>query len=131
MSERVLALDFGEVHCGVAVSDPTGTVAKPLGALSRPNTNKGLHRINSLARSLKVKRIIVGLPISLSGDDSAQTQATRAFAERLRESTTIPIELFDERFTTKLARQAGSQQTSEHSRAAAILLEHWLTIHQG
>ena len=67
----------------------------------------------------------MGLPLSLSGGDSAQTTETRAWAERLRGLVDVPVEMLDERFTTKLAAQAGGS-TSEDSRAAAVLLEDWL-----
>ena len=122
---RVLALDYGEARCGVAVSDPTGTLATPLDPILRPGTRKGIRRIVTLAEELDVKTIVVGLPLSLSGGDSAQTAETRAWAERLSGLVSVPVELLDERFTTKLAAQAGGT-TSEDSRAAAVLLEDWL-----
>ncbi len=122
---RVLGLDYGEARCGVAVSDPTRTLATPLDPILRPGTRKGIRRIVTLAEELDVKTIVVGLPLSLSGRDSAQTAETRAWAERLTGLVNVPVELLDERFTTKLAAQAGGT-TSEDSRAAAVLLEDWL-----
>ena len=122
---RVLALDYGEARCGVAVSDPTRTLATPLEPILRPGTRKGIRRIVTLADELGVETIVVGLPLSLSGRDSAQTAETRAFAERLSGLVSVPVELLDERFTTKLAAQAGGS-SSEDSRAAAVLLEDWL-----
>jgi putative holliday junction resolvase len=124
---RVLALDFGTARCGCALSDPTGTLATPLGALPEPATESGLERIRSLVRERGVERVVVGLPLSLSGADSEQTAATRAFAEALREQVSpVPVELYDERLTTRLAeRTPGS--ADEDSRAAAHLLEGWLT----
>jgi putative Holliday junction resolvase len=77
-----------------------------------------------------VERVVVGLPLSLRGDDTAQTRETRAFAERLslRLGEGVPVEMADERFTTRLARRTpGSRETSEDSRAAAHLLEGWLS----
>jgi putative Holliday junction resolvase len=71
--------------------------------------------------------VVVGLPISLSGGDSAQTRETRAFAERLQAAVQVPVELYDERFTSSLAQQAGGT-TSLDSRAAAILLDEWLNV---
>jgi putative Holliday junction resolvase len=122
---RVLALDYGAARCGTAVSDPTGTLATPLEPVLRPGTRKGIQRIAALARELGAERVVVGLPLSLSGGDSAQTAETRAFAERLARVLEIPVELYDERFTTRIAaRSPGS--AAEDSRAAAVLLESWL-----
>ena len=124
---RVLALDHGEARCGCAVSDPSGTLATPLAAIERPETRKGLARIAALAEELEAERVLVGLPLSLSGADSAQTAETRAFAERLQRALQIPVELYDERFTTRLASHAGGSASLD-SRAAAILLDEWLTV---
>jgi putative holliday junction resolvase len=124
---RVLALDYGSARCGCAVSDPTGTLATPIEPILRPDTRKGLARIGDLARELGAERVVVGLPLSLSGADSAQTAETRAFAARLAGRLTVPVELHDERFTTLLAsRDPGDPVASEDSRAAAHLLEGWL-----
>jgi putative Holliday junction resolvase len=124
---RVLALDYGSARCGCAVSDPTGTLATPIEPILRPGTRKGLARIVDLARELGAERVVVGLPLSLSGADSAQTAETRAFAARLADRLTIPVELHDERFTTLMAsRDPGNPVASEDSRAAAHLLEGWL-----
>jgi putative pre-16S rRNA nuclease len=126
---RVLALDYGSARCGVAVSDPTGVLATPLEPVLRPATRKGLDRLAFVVRSTGAERIVVGLPLSLSGDDTAQTAETRAFASRLEERLRgrVPVELYDERFTTRIAARAGRDaRTSEDSRAAAVLLEDWL-----
>jgi putative holliday junction resolvase len=124
---RVLALDYGSARCGCAVSDPTGTLATPVEPILRPGTRKGLARIGDLVRELGAERVVVGLPLSLSGADSAQTAETRAFAAQLAGRLTVPVELYDERFTTLLAsRDPGDPVASEDSRAAAHLLEGWL-----
>lgn len=125
MSGRVLALDYGAARCGCAVSDPTRTLATPLPPVLRPGTRKGIRRVVALAQELSVETIVVGLPLSLSGADSAQTTETRAWADRLRGLVEVEVELLDERFTTKLAARAGGS-ASEDSRAAAVLLEDWL-----
>jgi putative Holliday junction resolvase len=124
---RVVALDYGSARCGVAVSDPTGTLASPLEPVVRPGTKVGLRQIAALAAELGAERIVVGLPVSLSGGDSAQTREARQFADRLRAVTRIPIELYDERFTTSLAQQAGGEASLD-SRAAAVLLDEWLNV---
>lgn len=124
---RVLALDYGAARCGVAVSDPTGTLATPLEPVLRPGTKKGFGRVVALVAELQAEHVVVGLPLSLSGRDSAQTIETRAFAARLAAAVTVPVELYDERFTTSLAAQAGGS-TSLDSRAAAVLLDEWLNL---
>jgi putative holliday junction resolvase len=122
---RVVALDYGSARCGVAVSDPTGTLATPLEPVLRPNTRKGFNRVLEAIRAHWPETVVVGLPLSLSGRDSAQTREARAFAERLDHALDVPVALYDERFTTALAQQrAGS--AAEDSRAAAVLLEDWL-----
>jgi putative Holliday junction resolvase len=134
---RVLALDYGEARCGCALSDPTGTLATPLPAIERPGTRRGLARIVSLVEEREVERIVVGLPVGLSGDDTEQTAETREFAARLGERVNVPVELYDERFTTRIAqrrelggrergRRGGLALADEDSRAAAVLLEGWL-----
>ena len=123
--KRVLALDYGSARCGVAVSDPTGTLATPLEPVVRPNTRKGFNRLLAAIRTQAAATVVVGLPLSLSGGDSAQTAEAREFAARLDAVLDVPVELYDERFTTAVAQQrAGS--AAEDSRAAAVLLEDWL-----
>jgi len=124
---RVIALDYGSARCGVAVSDPSGTLATPLEPVLRPGTKKGLARVAALARELGAERVVVGLPVSLRGGDSAQTRETRSFADRLQVVVDVPVELYDERFTTALAEQAGGEAALD-SRAAAVLLDEWLHV---
>jgi putative holliday junction resolvase len=125
---RVVALDHGAARCGVAVSDPSGTLATPLEAIERPDTRRGLTRVVAVVEECGAERVVVGLPVSLSGADSDQTRAVRAFAERLAARVAVPVDLYDERFTTRIAERSGPEQprTSEDSRAAAVLLEDYL-----
>ena len=125
---RVLALDFGSARCGCAVSDPTGVLASPIEPVLRPATRRGRARLCELVQQLGVERVVVGLPVSLSGRDSDQTRECRAFAQALAERLPVPVELYDERFTTRLAARTGGT-ASEDSRAAAHLLEGWLAAH--
>jgi putative holliday junction resolvase len=124
---RVLALDYGSARCGVAVSDPTGTLASPREPVLRPGSKRGFQQIVSLVTELQAEHVVVGLPLSLSGGDSAQTTETRAFAAKLAAAVDVGVELYDERFTTSLAAQAGGT-TSLDSRAAAVLLDEWLHL---
>jgi putative Holliday junction resolvase len=125
---RVLALDYGSARTGVAVSDPTGVLATPLDVVTKANTRKGIDRLATIVRETGAERVVVGLPLSLSGGDSAQTREARAFADRLaaRLGEGVPVELYDERFTTRLAQRSGGTGAAEDSRAAAVLLEEWL-----
>ncbi len=122
---RVLALDYGSARCGCAVSDPTGVVATPLDAIAVPASRRGIGRLRALVAELGVERVVVGLPVSLSGADSAQTVQTRDFAAALERALPVPVELYDERFTTRLAQRCGGR-AGEDSRAAAHLLQDWL-----
>jgi putative Holliday junction resolvase len=128
--QRVLALDYGSARCGCAVSDPTGILASPIEPVLRPATKAGLRQLAELVSSLGVSRVVVGLPLSMSGRDSAQTEETRAFAQRLERALPVPVELYDERLTTALATRMGGS-ASEDSRAAAWLLESWLAANFG
>jgi putative Holliday junction resolvase len=125
----VLALDYGSARCGCAVSDPTGTIATPIPAVPRPASRRGLQLLAHVVHEREAERVVVGLPLSLRGEDTAQTRETRAFAERLSRhlGPQIPVELHDERFTTRIAqRTEGPRAESEDSRAAAHLLDSWL-----
>ena len=123
---KVLALDYGSARTGVAVSDPTGTVARPLEVVREAATEAGLARLVELAREENVERIIVGLPITLRGEHGAQAEETGRFVELLRAATDLPVESFDERFTTKLA-DASDATAEQDSVAAAHLLTSYLT----
>jgi putative transcription antitermination factor YqgF len=126
---RVLALDFGSARCGCALSDPTGTIVTPIDTIERPASRRGITQLRELIRERAVDRVVVGLPLSLSGADTEQTRETRAFAERLSKylGESVPVEMHDERFTTRMAqRMEGTFTASEDSRAAAHILESWL-----
>ena len=122
---RILALDFGEARCGCAISDPTGTLATPVGAVERPGSRRGLATIAALARDRQVDRVVVGLPLTLAGEEGEQARATREFAARLGELLSVPLELHDERLTTRQAERTGGGSDAD-SRAAAHLLEAYL-----
>jgi putative Holliday junction resolvase len=127
---KVLALDYGSARTGVAVSDPTGTVARPVGVVERAATEAGLARLAELVRAEDPERIVVGLPLTLRGEHGAQARETELFVEALRGAVDVPVESFDERFTTTLAGQTPSS-SSEDARAAAHLLTTYLTWRSG
>jgi putative Holliday junction resolvase len=129
---KVLALDYGSARTGVAVSDPTGTVARPLAVVERAATEDGIARLVELAREEEVERSVVGLPGTLRGEDGAGAEDTVRFVELLRAAVGLPVESFDERFTTKLARQtrrgrAEGPPVGQDAVAAAHLLSSYLT----
>jgi putative holliday junction resolvase len=122
---RILALDHGSARCGCAISDPSGTLATPLPAVERPDTRKGLAALARLVGEKGAERIIVGLPLTLAGDEGQQAELARRFAERLDRRVSVPVELHDERMTTRLAERTGGEGDAD-SRAAAHLLESYL-----
>ena len=122
---KVVALDFGSARTGVAVSDPTGTLARPLCVVERAATDAGLARLAALVREEEAERVVVGLPLTLRGEHGAQAQETERFVEALRARLDVPVESFDERFTTTLASRGGD--APEDARAAAHLLQSYLT----
>ncbi len=121
----MLALDYGSARCGCAISDPTGVLATPIEPVLAPGSKLGRACLRELVAERDVQRVVVGLPLTLAGTDSAQTRETRAFAQSLQSVLPVAVELYDERLTTRLATRTGGE-ASEDSRAAAHLLEGWL-----
>ena len=122
---RVLALDHGSARCGCAISDPSGTLATPLPAVARPDTRRGLGELARLVEERGAERVVVGLPVTLRGEEGEQAAEARAFAQRLERRLGVPVELHDERLTTRLAERTGGSGDAD-SRAAAHLLEGYL-----
>jgi putative holliday junction resolvase len=120
---KVLALDYGRARTGVAVSDPTGTIARPVGVVAGGN----IARIVELIREHEVERVVVGLPLTLRGEVGEQARETQAFIDNLASASGIEVVPFDERFTTDLAEQMASASAEEDARAAAHLLSSYLT----
>jgi putative Holliday junction resolvase len=123
---KVLALDYGRARTGVAVSDPTGTIARPLCVVERAGSGDGLARVAELIGEHEVERVVVGLPLTLRGERGEQAQEAERFVDALNDVTNVPVVTFDERFTTDLAEQ-GPAVTPEDARAAAHLLSSYLT----
>lgn len=122
---KVLALDYGSARTGVAVSDETGTIARPVGVVERAGTKVGLARVAELVREEEAERVVVGLPLTLRGGRGPQAKETERFVEALRPLLEVPVETFDERFTTALAQRTGGR-ADENAAAAAHLLTGWL-----
>ena len=127
---RVLALDHGEARCGCAVSDPSGTLATPLQVVERPDTRKGLGRVAKVAEAVGADLVLVGLPLTLAGGQGMQADAAREFADRVALRVGVPVEMYDERLTTRMAEAAGGSAPAD-SRAAAHLLESYLAARAG
>lgn len=127
---KVMALDFGSARTGVAVSDPTGVIARPLCVVERAATDAGLAELARLVHDEEPEQVVVGHPITLQGQRGDQARETERFADSLRAIVDIPVLLFDERFTTDLAQQTPSE-TSLDARAAAHLLSSYLVWSSG
>jgi putative Holliday junction resolvase len=122
---KVMALDYGSARTGVAVSDPTGVIARPLCIVERAGTEAGLQRLAELAREQAAEQVVVGHPLTMRGERGEQARATERFADALRAVLDVPVVLFDERFTTDLAQQNPSGASLD-ARAAAHLLSSYL-----
>jgi putative Holliday junction resolvase len=116
---KVLALDYGAARTGVAVSDATGTIARPLGVVERAASRAGLARLRELVEAEEAEKVVVGLPLTLRGERGAQALETERFVEAVRRAVAVPVETFDERFTSVLAG-------GDDARAAAHLLSGYL-----
>jgi putative Holliday junction resolvase len=123
---KVLALDYGRARTGVAVSDPTGTIARPVGMVERAGTEKGLAELVELIRRHDADQVVVGLPLTLRGTRGEQAQETEVFIEALAAAAGVPVVSFDERFTTNLAENMADATAGEDARAAAHLLTSYL-----
>ena len=130
---KLLALDHGRARTGVAVTDPTGTLARPLPAIARVDSHVGMRALVEVIAREKPERIIVGEPRLMSGDRGAQARAAAGFADRVRGRFGIPVELVDERLSTREASRRLAESGSRKrggpdldSVAACILLEAFL-----
>lgn len=124
---KVLALDYGSARTGVAVSDPTGTIARPLEVVEQASSETGLARLVAIVREQDPERIVVGLPLTLRGEHGAQAAETDRFVEALEAAVKVPVERFDERFTSTLAGPGPEAD----ARAAAHLLDGYLQWSHG
>jgi putative Holliday junction resolvase len=122
---KVLALDYGAARTGVAVSDATGTIARPVGVIVQAASDNGLAEVEALVRDHEAERVVVGMPLTLRGERGEQAVETEAFVDALRATVDVPVETYDERFTTALAARGGGD-SDEDARAAAHLLESYL-----
>ena len=122
---RIVALDYGAARTGVAVSDVTGTIARPLAVVEQAGTPAGVARLRRIVAEQEAELVVVGLPLTLRGEHGRQAAETEEFVRVLGEALDVPIETYDERFTTSLAGARGGD-APEDARAAAHLLESYL-----
>lgn len=131
---RALGLDFGHVRIGVALSDPTGTIAQALEVIPHRGFRQVLGRIEELIKEYNVDRIVVGLPLGLDGKERKETAIVRTFVAKLQSAVSVPVELADERLSTVEAekimieadiRRAQRRETRD-SVAAALVLQTYL-----
>lgn len=125
---KVVAVDYGSARTGVAASDPTGTLARPVGVVERVRTEAGMEQLVELIRGESPERVVVGVPLTLRGERGEQARETERFVAALRRVLDVPVEGFDERFTTDLAEQdPGNRNLPPDARAAAHLLTSYLS----
>ena len=120
----MLAIDYGTVRCGCAISDPSGTLVRPLHAVEPPDPEA----IADLVVAEEADKVIVGLPTTLSGEEGEQARLSREFAAELTELIEVPVETYDERLTTRMAERSAREgaRADRDSLAAAHLLESYL-----
>ncbi len=139
---RVLAVDPGERRVGLAATDESGAIAMPLRTLHRRNgegTRRTAERLAEAARELGVERIVVGLPLRLDGSEGLAARRARTLGTLLQEASGIPVEYWDERWTSVQAeaalRKAGLRRTRRRNvvdqAAATLLLQSWLAARSG
>ena len=121
---KVLALDYGAARTGVAVSDPTGTLARPVCIVEKAGTDAGLEALLRIVEREAPGLIVVGMPVTLGGRHGEQAQETDEFVDALRERVQVPVETYDERFTSVLAG-------GDDAKAAAHLLSSYLEWSSG
>jgi putative Holliday junction resolvase len=123
---KVVALDYGAARTGVAVSDATGTLARPVGVVRSAASEAGLARVAELVAEHEAALVVVGMPLTLRAEHGEQARETERFVGALRDVLAVPVETFDERFTTALAAQTPDASSPEDARAAAHLLAGYL-----
>ncbi|MEM9658215.1 MAG: Holliday junction resolvase RuvX [Planctomycetota bacterium] len=133
-SERIAGIDFGTVRIGIAMADLSVGIASPCETYVRRNQQADAGFFTSLAREERLSRFIVGLPVHLSGDESQKSREARKFGAWLQKITGLPVQFFDERFTSTEAEQklqaAGLTKKRRRARidqlAAQIMLTAYL-----
>jgi len=133
---RVMALDFGERRIGVAISDPTGTLATPHTVIRRRSKVEDFAAVARLVTELEAERVVVGLPLSLNGEIGPQARRVMRYTQALQQTLDVPVELFDERYSTvtadELLTESGrKRRVPIDAAAAAVILQDYLESQRG
>ncbi len=136
---RTLGIDYGEKRIGLALSDATGTVATPYRVIDATSRKAAIRNIVECVAELGIERIVIGLPLRMDGTQGPSAEKTLAFAEQLKPELTIPVEAWDERFSTMTAENAliegGTRRAKRKQHvdklAAQIFLQHYLDVQAG
>ena len=128
---RLLGVDPGEVRIGLAVSDPTETIAAPLAVLRHTSRRTDVEAILTLAVKHSVEAIIVGVAYDLEGQAGPQARRALRLAEALREEATVPVLTWDESGSTAAADRSGGKRAPIDARAAAVILQDYLESRHG
>ena len=131
---RILGIDYGERRMGLAVSDPMKIIAKPLKIIDRKITSDYISEILDIVEEKDVHKIVVGLPLTLKGKRSSQTEVVQDFIEKLRQTGEIPVVYIDERMSSVAAERSlqeqgiktGYEKGRVDETAAAIILQEYL-----
>jgi putative Holliday junction resolvase len=131
---RIMALDLGEATIGVAISDPLGLTAQPLGTVKRAGWRRDLQALQDLIERHEVAHIVVGLPLRMSGEEGSAALGSQTFARRLADAIDVPVSSWDERLTSVQAERilleadVSRRRRREvvHQMAAALILQSWL-----
>jgi len=131
---RILGIDYGDVHIGLALSDPLKLTAQPLGQYRLRGKAKDRAYFADLIRRQEVGEIVIGLPLRLDGSPGTRVAKTRSFASWLEKSSRLPVVLWDERLTTRQAAgimreqkiRTKARRTAEHQISAALILQAYL-----
>ena len=128
---RILAVDPGEARIGLAISDPTGSFARPLTIISHTSRTADAAAISDLAKQHQAAMILVGLPLDSEGREGPQARRSLRLVEALRAVTSLPVETWDESGTTQLALEGSKGASLVDARAAAFLLQDYLEAKTG
>ena len=132
--KRILGLDHGDRRIGLALSDPMQIIAKPFKTIDLKNIENLFVVLNDIIIEYNVEVIIVGYPVSLKNESSIQTKKVLDFVDRLKENVTIEVKLYDERLTSKIAKEVlimqgvktGHNKQDIDKTAAAVFLQNYL-----
>jgi putative Holliday junction resolvase len=122
----LLGIDYGKSRTGLALSDPMGITCRPLVVLSERDEDRLIQAILQMASNQEAERVVVGLPRPLSGGTNQQLRDVLTFVDRLRDATALPVDTWDERFTSSLAEKGSRHHSPRDAVAACYMLQNYL-----